>query len=270
MIFDLSNLSSPSDKESSPLDYISASRLKCWQECRLKFFFRYVEKVSQRPAPALFIGQTAHKILEQWNLNRWRNSPVSEEELKAYFEATWEETQPVGINWKDKESSHKEKCWNMLEYYFQHTPIPETEKPEAVEAVVERDLDLYGLPPLRGVIDLVREGGRIVDFKTAARTPDPAMANHVNEAQLGCYALLYRESTGQLESGLELHHLIKTKDPKLVITTMEPVNRVQMQRLVKQMQSYVSGIEARDFVPSPGMHCAWCDFYKQCREFSPA
>ena len=270
MIFDLNNLSSPSDKESSPLDYISASRLNCWQECRLKFYFRYIEKVPQMPSPALFVGQAVHKVIQQWNLNRWRNQPVPDEWLKRYFDATWDETQPDGLDWKEKEDILREKSWNMLKYYFEHTPISPTEKPEAVEAIVERDLDLHGLPPLRGVIDLVREGGRIVDFKTTAKSPTPAMANHLNEVQMGCYALLYRESTGQMESGLELHHLVKTKEPKLVVTTMKPVNRIQMQRLVQQMESYVSGVEAEDFVPSPGMHCAWCDYFKRCRAFRSA
>ena len=68
----------------------------------------------------------------------------------------------------------------------------------------------------------MREGGRIVDFKTTARSPDSDLAAHLNEIQLSCYAVLYREATGHHESGMELHHLVKTKQPKLVITTLKP------------------------------------------------
>jgi hypothetical protein len=40
-----------------------------------------------------------------------------------------------------------------------------------VEVAVERDLSEHGLPNLRGIIDLVRANGQIVDFKTTATTP---------------------------------------------------------------------------------------------------
>jgi putative RecB family exonuclease len=58
----------PSDPQSAPLQYLSASRLKCFQECRLKFYFRYVERIPTVTNPALFIGSLVHKVLQQWNL----------------------------------------------------------------------------------------------------------------------------------------------------------------------------------------------------------
>jgi hypothetical protein len=64
---------------------------------------------------------------------------------------------------------------------------------------------------LVGVLDLVRSGSRIVDFKSAAKTADNDMALHQNGVKLDCYSILYRESTGKREAGRELHHLIKTK-----------------------------------------------------------
>jgi hypothetical protein len=56
--------------------------------------------------------------------------------------------------------------------YLHNTPIAPDEKPEAVEVGVEADLSGRGLPLLVGIIDLVRAGGRIVDFKTSARKPN--------------------------------------------------------------------------------------------------
>jgi hypothetical protein len=37
---------------------------------------------------------------------------------------------------------------------------------------------------LVGVIDLVRAGGRIVDFKLTGKTPDPEMVTHMHGTQL--------------------------------------------------------------------------------------
>ncbi len=259
----------PSDAKrlsGAPLEYLSASRLKTWQECRLKFFFHYVERIPTPTSPALFVGQIVHRVLQRWNLARWRGQPADADSLQPVFDHHWKADQPAdGIDWNGKEAALREKAWQMLEFYFRSSPIPLAEKPEAVEVVVERDLDLHGLPPLRGVIDLVREGGVIVDFKTTARTPDPAMTRHQHATQLGCYALLYREATGHPESGFELHHLVKTKEPKLVVTPLEPLDADQMRGLVRSMESYVLGVEAGDYVPSPGMQCAWCDYFAQCR-----
>ncbi len=247
------------------LDYLSASRLKLFQECRLKFYFKYVGQIPVPANPALFIGQITHRVLQQWSLNRWRGLSADAEALLPHFQEVWRELQPEDLDWEGRESESRQKTWLMLEHYLRQTPVPLGEKPEAVEVVVERDLDAQGLPPLKGVIDLVRKGGVIVDFKTTARAPDPVLAAHQNEVQLGCYALLYREATGHPEGGFELHHLVKTKEPKLVVTTMSPIGYIQMRRLVRAMESYVQGVQSEDYVPSPGQHCSWCDYFGQCR-----
>ena len=254
--------------EHDPLEYLSASRLKCFQTCRLQFFFRYIERIPTPTSPALLVGQVVHRVLQAWNLARWRGGDASVEAMQPFFEAHWVEgCDKEDMIWDspDQEAREKSRAWSILEHYLRHTPVPLDERPEAVEVVVERDLDAHGLPPLKGVIDLVREGGRIVDFKTTARTPDPDQARHQNEVQLGCYALLYRETTGQMESGFELHHLVKTKVPKLVVTPLEPLDRDRVTRLLRVMESYVCGVLAEDFVPSPGLHCGYCDYFEQCR-----
>ena len=256
------------DSEHDPLEYLSASRLKCFQTCRLQFYFRYIERIPTPISPALLVGQVVHRVLQAWNLARWRGEDSSVEAMQPFFEAHWVEgCDKEDMIWDspDQEVREKSRAWSILEHYLRHTPVPLDERPEAVEVVVERDLDAHGLPPLKGVIDLVREGGRIVDFKTTARTPDPDQARHQNEVQLGCYALLYRETTGQMESGFELHHLVKTKVPKLVVTPLEPLDRDRVTRLLRVMESYVCGVLAEDFVPSPGLHCGYCDYFEQCR-----
>ena len=114
------------------------------------------------------------------------------------------------------------------------------------------------------MLDLVRGGGRIVDFKTSGKTPNADDAMRLNEVQLSCYSVLYREATGKAETGRELHHLVKTKTPKLVVTQLSPMNAIQRVRLMKIMESYVEGLAREDFVPSPGIRCAGCQFSREC------
>jgi putative RecB family exonuclease len=243
---------------------VSASRLNTWLQCRLKFYFRYVQQISKPKTPSLHVGSVVHLILQAWNMARWRKQEFQLERFKKLFEVGWKD-QPPGINWDGEEAGEKNTAWSVLEMYFAQTPIKANEMPEAVEVPMETDLSRYGLPTLLGVLDLVRAGGRIVDFKSTGKTPDPEDAAHQNETQLSCYSVLYREATGHLESGRELHHLVKTKTPKLVITELPPMTDMQRVRLFRMMESYVEGLAREDFIPSPGFHCAGCEFFSNCR-----
>jgi hypothetical protein len=175
------------------------------------------------------------------------------QELKEIFCRAWmiwQESEQ--INWEGKEEAVKSATWDLMQLYLRETPITPDEKPEAVEVGVEADLSGLGLPLLIGVIDLVRAGGRIVDFKTSARKPDVELLAHTNETQTTSYGLLYREATGHKESRIEIHHLIKTKQPKVVVNELGPVTEAQIARLFRVIEAYLKGVAREDFVPSPG------------------
>ena len=243
---------------------VSASRLNCFHSCRLKFYFRYVLELSKETPPALFLGKVVHWALQQWSKNRWRGSATDPESLKLDFISNWEATQAVDqVEWESgEESQQQEKAWNLVEMYLQETPIPPDEKPEGVEVVVEADLSSG--PKLLGVIDLVRPRGKVVDFKTSATTPQAEHAIHRNLTQLTAYGILHREATGSEASGFELHHLIKTKTPKLVVTTAGQIGTREEDRFHRLVDSYITGIDLEDWVPSPGMQCLSCEFFNEC------
>jgi len=132
---------------------------------------------------------------------------------------------------------------------------------------VEKDLGSHGLPTLIGVLDLVRSGGRIVDYKTAAKAPNTEIALHSNAVQLTAYALLYREATDRQETALELHHLIKTKLPKLIITEAGPATDGEVTGFFRLLESYVRSVEDEDYVPAPSFMCASCEFFNECRRW---
>lgn len=243
---------------------VSASRLNCWLQCRLKFFFRYVQQISKPPTASLHVGSVVHLVLQAWSMARWRKQTFELQRFKKVFDDGWAD-QPAKINWDGEETAQKNTAWSLLEMYFTETPIKANEMPEAVEVPMETELSKYGLPTLIGVLDLVRAGGRILDFKTSGKTPSAEDAIHLNETQLSCYSVLYREATGKPESGRELHHLIKTKTPKLIITELGPMEEIQRVRLFRMMESYVEGLAREDFVPSPGFHCAGCEFRPECK-----
>jgi CRISPR/Cas system-associated exonuclease Cas4 (RecB family) len=245
---------------------VSASRLSTWQRCRLQFYFRYVAGIQKAPTPPLHIGTTVHTVLQQWNLARWRGCQLEAQELEEIFSRAWVIWQEgEQIDWEGKEEAVKNATWELVQLYLRETPIAADEKPQAVEVGVEADLTGHGLPTLVGVIDLVRTGGRIVDFKTAARRPDAELLAHTSETQTTSYSLLYREATGSKETGIEIHHLIKTKQPKIVVNELGPVTEAQIARLFRVIEAYLKGVGREDWVPSPGIQCAACEFFNECR-----
>jgi CRISPR/Cas system-associated exonuclease Cas4 (RecB family) len=245
---------------------VSASRLGTWLQCRLKFKFRYLDGIAKPPTPALHVGSVIHTVLQQWSLARWRRVPLDDETVGGIFNhawRVWQEEQEIA--WDGEEDAIKASALATLRIYLKETPIPKDEKPEAVEVGVEMDLASHGLPMLVGILDLVRKGGRIVDFKTTGKTPDPGMLLHTTETQTTAYAMLYREATERRETGIELHHLVRLKTPKIVVTEAGPATERQISRFFHLAESYVRGLEAEDFVPSPGFACAACDYFKECR-----
>lgn len=260
----------PAPPKSSPrssqelIKTVSASRLACWQQCRLKFYFKYVLGIAKRSTPALHIGKVCHALLQSWNMARWKKQPFEIERFKSLFDEDWRTRQVNStIDWEGEEDKQRDGTWTMLQTYFAETPIKANERPEAVEVPMEAELP-NGLPKLVGIIDLVRAGGRIVDFKTSGKTPEAEKVEHLHEIQLSCYSVLYRDATSKIEGGRELHHLVKLKTPKLIVTSIGPMTDKQEKRLYRGIQSYVEGLERRDFVPSPGFHCSGCQYFPEC------
>lgn len=221
-----------------PLEYlrstVSASRLNCWATCRLKFYFRYLLKLVTPPSPALHIGSVVHGVLQRWSLARWRHEDSGLETLEAEYHRQWtERQQDTVIPWDDKEEGERSSAWNALRHYLRHSPIPADEQPQAVEVRAEADLGRHGLPTLVGFMDLVRPGGVIVDFKNSGKTPNPEQVLHQHETQLSCYGVLYRDATDLREGGFELHHLVRTKTPKVIVTAAPPMTEGQQTRLFR-------------------------------------
>ena len=253
--------SSPPPDWERLLNTVSPSRLQCWTQCRLKFYFRYVAKIEKPPSPALHVGKVAHAVLQAWNWARWRGLPT--DKLKAVFLEHWDEHRETKIDWEGQEEQERTSTWALLQTFFAQTSIKD--RPEAVEVSVEAQLP--GSIQLVGIIDLVRAGGRIVDFKTTSKTPSDAMSEHQHEIQLCCYALLYRDATGKKESGMELHYLVRLKTPKLALIGLPPMNERQEARLHRIIHSYREGLQRRDFVPSSGFGCAGCEYFAECRRW---
>ena len=63
---------------------VSASRLNLFHSCRLKFYYRYIQKLSKPASPALHVGKTVHAMLQEWSKRRWLGKPANSTDLFSY------------------------------------------------------------------------------------------------------------------------------------------------------------------------------------------
>ncbi len=118
------------------------------------------------------------------------------------FDTLWSDPESnADIRWRGEEDQQKATAWSMIEAYFQQTPIPKGEKPQGVEVAIEADLIHRGLTKLVGIIDLVRPGGRIVDFKPH---PSPQPRTNISSERAATDLLRTSLSGGHGAEGVRL------------------------------------------------------------------
>ena len=247
---------------------VSASRLKCYMTCRRQFYFRYILGLKKPAGPALIVGQALHRMLEIWNHARWHGDNATTATSPERFEEEWQKivaAQPVA--WKDDKDEPKQKATalRLWQAWQENPPIPQDEAPDGVEVYLEHEEALSGQPKIIGYLDLVRAGGTLVEFKTAARSTKASELAHQHRLQLTIYALLYRESTWQQEKGFQVIQLIKTKEPKIEVFNLPPATEKDFEELDATIHAFQQGVSNGDFTLSPGQHCSWCDFRTECQ-----
>ena len=251
-------------KPGDPLAYLSASRLKSFLTCRLRFFYEKVLGLKAPASPALQVGKAVHAGLQHFNLARWRGGDASPAAtLQAYDKAYGElEVQdPVDYECKDRQECIDTGS-RVLDAFLGSELARDSRRVLGVEAYLRRE---DGLPlPLVGVLDLVLEGNVPVDFKTVAATPVLEDEAWQNELQLTAYHLLMQDATGEEPGQGELVYLTKTKAPKIIRQVLPPVTQTQIDRLKALADVYVDGVRREDYHPSPGMQCRWCAYGTQC------
>jgi putative RecB family exonuclease len=262
--------------KSDLLEVVSASRVKSYLTCSLRYYYEYVLGLKGPASPALTTGKAIHHCLQEWSLLRWKKLPAEAENIRASFDTFWDnQEEEVSFESEEGESKEKEKAWNTFLTFLQLTEIPTDERPDAVETWVEKDMKPVGLPfVLRGVLDLVRPGpdsngknGIVVDFKSSASSMDDRTLRHRHLLQMGCYSMLYREATQSKESALEIHSLIKTSKAKYTVTRSGPMTQDQETRVLKTLEHYAEGVASERYVPNPGMHCGGCPHMSRCESW---
>jgi len=252
------------------LTHLSASSIKNYLGCPLRFFFEKVLQLPRQPNLNQFLGKVVHEGLSLYNHAVWKRGTATLPELSDSIEAAFCTVEATdSIEWQTPEERNQllSQANGIVGTYIEGEQKLKQPVPLGVEVLLT-DIDLGFDYPFVGVLDLVRRGNVITDYKSIARTPsDLDLESWNHELQLTCYELLFEQATGESVSAKELIYLVKTKQPKVIRQNIKPADLIQRERFRNMVQTMVDGVENERFYPCPGMQCSWCDFRKECSQW---
>ena len=246
--------------------------MSTFDQCRFKYKLRYVDKVKPELATTVeaFMGSMVHETLERhYDLARQSRILTEEEVLEVYNEywkRNWEDE--IRINNKDLTAENYretgEKC--LRNYYARNQPFD-----KVITLGIEEFFLMY-LPSgnqINGLIDRLEKVAdnhiAIHDYKTSKRAPTQAQADA--DKQLGLYALAMRRKYPTYKKfDLVWHYVAVDEVIKSSRTDEQLADLItDTEKRIKKIENAVS---TQDFETRKGVLCGWCEFRKQCPEFT--
>jgi hypothetical protein len=82
----------------------------------------------------------------------------------------------------------------------------------------------------------------------------------MHEIQLSSYSYLFRHTSHEIEGGLEIRSLVKTKTARIEMHRYPARTDRHFRRLFSVIRTYLDDLDADRFVFRPGMGCGMCEF----------
>lgn len=234
---------------------LSASALKTYDDCPLKFRFEKILMIPGEPKTFLTLGTTAHSIIEELTRMKAGGAELSMETAMELLDRSWSSG---AYSSKKHEEEDRKRIVSHLENYLEW----EKNNPNTpVGAEIGFDISVCGTP-FRGYIDRLEEtesgGCAVVDYKTSKT---PLSKNEAKkDIQLNLYALAVREMTGSLPEKVSLFYLESGKMVDYV------PDRESIFAFLEDAESLLGRISAGEFEPKPSRNCMYCDYRILCEE----
>jgi putative RecB family exonuclease len=251
-----------------PRGALSPSRAADFMTCPLKYRFRVIDRLPEKPSSAAVRGTVVHGVLERlYDLPRGERTLEHAVEM---VEPQWQQVlaaEPaVAELFADDASGDELAAWlaeahQLLGKYFT-LEDPNALEPAERELYVEAELE-SGLT-LRGYVDRldVAPTGeiRVVDYKTGRSPSEFFEAKAL--FQMKFYALVLWRLRGVVPSMLQLVYL---GNGEIVRYVPDEADLLACERKVSALWKAITrALESGDWRPSPGPLCDWCDHKAIC------
>ena len=255
------------NKEENKIKIFSHSRLSAFEQCKLKYRFRYIDKIIPEIEKTIesHLGNVVHSTLE-WLYRQIKNKKIPTiDEVISYYSNNWkeeyEEGTPIIKKGLTLEYYFNKGIQFLINYYTEHKPFDDNTLD--VEKEIEIVLDDSGEYKIRGFIDRLAMNPttgeyEVHDYKTSSNFPTDKEIE--NDRQLALYAIAIKEIYGkEKDVRLVWHYLSFNK-----IIHSKRTNE-QLENLKKETLRLVKKIESTDdFSPTKSALCHWCEFKNIC------
>ncbi|HJX49937.1 MAG TPA: PD-(D/E)XK nuclease family protein [Candidatus Nanoarchaeia archaeon] len=248
----------------------SNSRLSTFEQCPLKFKYRYIDKIFPEVEKTIetHLGSCVHNILE-WVYNQVKegNIPTLDDTI-VYYSDIWKKdykSSMIIVNQSLTQKDYFDKGIQFLiDYYTKHQPFQDGTI--ELEKEIRIALDESGEYEIVGFIDrLVKnlQTGEyeIHDYKTANSLPTQEKVD--SDRQLALYAIAIKEMFNTEEVCLIWHYLAHNKK------ICSKRTNEQLQKLKQETLELIKKIESTTNFPSNnGKLCDWCEYKQMCPEWN--
>jgi len=233
---------------------LSASSLKTYTECPMKFKFEKILQVPTPPTTYFDIGTTIHSVIEHLTKMEMEKMPVT---LDLGLEILSKEWISTTFDSETQANQEKNKAKKIIDAYFKWR----NNNQNSVIGAEERfELDIGGIQ-FTGFIDRIekRNDGEIevIDFKTGGvyETKNSIREN----IQLNMYALAVEAKYGKLPKNASLYYLKHDKQIQYEIDTE------QISKMKTYFEETVKSILEEKFKATPSHDsCRICPFQSIC------
>lgn len=251
-------------------DYISHSALATYQQCPLKYRFRYIDELPEESVSAnLLFGAAIHKALEYFfaELMAGNAAPKEAALLEAYHEY-WQSQSHKRVRYRRGEdrAHHAGVALRMFRKLRNSSHAQPAGEILGVEVELRGSI-LAGCPDLRARLDLLVETDSAVIVTDIKTSRGPWNAGHADKIgdQLLLYGALVEEAFPAKPVQLQFVVITKTKSPSIEVHKVHATQE-RIQRTKDTAMRTWELIDAERFEPVPSdLNCASCPFQKPCR-----
>lgn len=251
----------------------SHSRLETFENCPLKYKFRYIDKIEKPGVQSIeaFVGNRVHEVLKKLYDDLLQARRDTLEELLKFYRKQWKKEWGPGITIV----AARRTARDYLEYgaicirnYYRLQQPFDRAKTVATEQRIDFSLDAGGRYSMTGYVDrIARQAGGIYeihDYKTSKSLPTQAEAD--SSRQLGLYQLGIRKQWEDATSvELQWHYL------RHGVTLRSTRSSQQLARLCETTAALIDKIEAeKRFEPRKSRLCDWCEYKPDCPAWKPS
>lgn len=247
---------------------LSFTQINMYLRCPRQYRYRYTEGHRTPSSGAAIQGRVWHDTLERnYRQKVTSHQDLPLEELQEFFAERFDEALKIEeIALERGEDLDALKDQGLAIVAAHHLSIAPRVQPLFVEKSFRVPLGADFPYELTGVWDLVEQDCTIADGKAYSKTPSQADLDR--DLQLGLYSLAYRLSFNEIEKGLRVDAVIKTKEPKAVQLSTSRTNR-DCRWVLGLIEDAARGIDREVFFPNPtGWWCGpkYCGFWDRCMD----